>query len=207
MIILNIEQQSEAWCEARCGRVPGTRFKSLMMAETTQGYKDLVTNIATEIITGRMEETYSNANMEHGTETEPEARKEYETIFGVEVKTAGFIMRDEDDKYHNWIGISPDGLLPEDGILEIKCPLMRTHFEYIEANKLPSEYRYQVQGQLFVGGFQYADFMSYVEGMKPFIFRVFPDVELFKEFEIRLDKLILQIQNKLLTYNLYDYLR
>lgn len=207
MITLNVEQQSEAWCEIRCGRVTGTRFKSLMMAESTQGYKDLITNLACEIITGKQEETYSNANMEHGTETEPEARREYETIFGIEVKQTGFIMRDEDDKYHNWIGVSPDGLLPDNGILEIKCPLMKTHLEYIEANRLPLEYRYQVQGQLFVSGFNYADFMSYVEGMKPFIFRVFPDEELFKEFETRLDKLILQVQNKLLTYNLYDYLR
>jgi len=206
MIVLNIEQQSEAWFEARCGKVTGTRFKSLMMGESTQGYKDLITNIACEIITGKMEETYSNALMEQGLETEPEARKEYESIFGVEVATVGFVMRDEDDKYHEWIGISPDGILPDNGMIEIKCPLARTHLEYIEANKLPSEYRYQVQGQLFVSGFDYCDFMSYVNGMKPFIVHVLPDQELFREFEKRLDALIIQVQTKLLNYYKYQYL-
>lgn len=206
MIIYDIEQQSEAWHDARCGRVTGTRFKNLMSKETTDSYRDLVTNIACEIITGRAEETYSNALMEAGLETEPEARKEYETSFGVEVKQAGFIIPDEDHKYHQWIGISPDGLTPDNGMIEIKCPLMRTHFEYIEDGKLPAEYRYQIQGQLFVTGFDYCDFVSYVEGMKLFVVRVLPDTELFKEFETRLDKLIVQVLEKINMYNKYHYL-
>ena len=206
MIIHNIEQGSEAWFSARCGKVTGTRFKELMAGETTDTYKKLVTNIACEIITGAMEETYSNAIMEHGIETEPIARKEYESIFDTEVQLAGFITRDEDDKYHDWIGISPDGLLQDEGILEIKCPMARTHLEYIESNKLPTEYRYQVQGQLFVTGFKYCHFMSYVSGMKPFIIPVEPDLKLFEEFEKRLDLLIIHVQNKLETYHKYDYL-
>jgi len=204
MIVHNIEQKSEAWFEARCGRVTGTRFSSLVSGETTKGYRDLLTNIACEIITGKAEETYSNGIMEHGIETEPIARAVYESMFDCEVKTTGFITPEEDHKYHDWIGISPDGLLNE-GILEIKCPLMRTHFEYIEANKLPSEYRYQVQGQLFVTGLSYCHFMSYVEGMKPFVIPVVPDQELFAEFERRLDALIIQVQNKLETYHKYNY--
>lgn len=206
MIILNIEQQSEAWHEARCGRVTGTRFKSLVAKETTDAYKDLITNIACEIITGRAEETYSNAIMEYGLETEPEARKEYETYFGVEVQKIGFIIPDEDHRYHDWIGISPDGLTTENGMIEIKCPLMRTHLEYIEANKLPAEYRYQVQGQLFVTSLAYCDFMSYVPNMKSFIIRVYPDKGLFAEYEKLLDKLIIDVKNKLDIYKKYDYL-
>jgi len=205
MIILNIEQLSEAWFEVKCGRVTGTRFKDLVSGESTDTYKKLITNLACEIITGKMEVTYFNANMENGIETEPIARKEYESLFDVSVKLAGFIQPDEDHKYHDWIGISPDGILPDNGILEIKAPLMRTHFEYIEANKLPSEYRYQVQGQLFVTGFDYCHFMSYVEGMKPFIIPVYPDLELFKEFERRLDILIPQVKSKVETYHKYDY--
>jgi putative phage-type endonuclease len=205
MIILNIDQQSEAWFAARCGRVTGTRFGSLVAGESTKEYKNLITNLACEMITGKMEETYSNAIMEYGIETEPEARREYESLFEVEVKTAGFIIPDEDHKYAEWIGISPDGLLPESGMLEIKCPLMRTHLEYIEANKLPAEYRHQVQGQLFVTGFKYCDFMSYVPGMKSFIIRVTPDQELFTEFERRLDVLIQQVNKKLEIYKSYNY--
>ena len=206
MIIFNIEQQSEAWHEVRCGRVTGTRFKALMAGESTQTYKDLITNLACEIITKRAEETYSNAQMEHGIETEPDARKEYESYFSCEVKQVGFITPDEDNKYHNWIGISPDGVTEDNGMIEIKCPMMRTHLEYIEANKLPSEYRYQVQGQLFVTGFDYCDFMSFVEGMKPFIIRVLPDKDLFAKFEERLDILIEQVKEKIETYNKYEIL-
>jgi putative phage-type endonuclease len=174
-----------------------------MAKETTDSYKDLITNIACEIITGRMEETYSNAQMEYGIETEPEARVEYESITESEIKTVGFIKPDEDHKYHDWIGVSPDGIL-EDSMIEIKCPLMRTHLEYIEGKKLPAEYRYQVQGQLFVTGFKHCDFISYCKGMKPFIIRVYPDAELFIEFERRLDVLIEQVKQKLLTYQNYN---
>jgi putative phage-type endonuclease len=203
MIIHNIEQGSEAWFEARCGRVTGTRFKSLMMAETTQGYKDLVSNMVCEIITGRMEETYSNAAMEHGVETEPIARAAYEALFDVEVKTVGFVTPDEDHKYHEWIGVSPDGII-DDGLIEIKCPKMITHLGYIADDKLPSEYRHQVQGQLFVTGAAWCDFVSYVEGMKLFVVRVFPDKEMFKEFEERLDSVIKRVISKLESYKGYE---
>jgi putative phage-type endonuclease len=204
MITLNIQQKSEAWHEARCGRVTGTRFSQLVAGEKTKEYQKLISDITCEIITGRQEETYSNAIMENGIETEPDARAEYASLFGIEVKEVGFIIPDEEHKYHEWIGVSPDGVAAP-GMIEIKCPLMRTHLEYIEANRLPAEYRHQVQGQLFVTGFEFCDFVSYVEGMKPFIIRVYPDLELFKEFETRLDKLIIDVNKKLETYHKYDY--
>ena len=210
MIIHNIEQGSEAWFAIKAGKVTGTRFKALVAGESTTTYKDLVTNLTCEIITGRMEETYSNAAMQNGIDTEPLARTEYETEFDINVDTIGFISPDEDNKYAEWIGISPDGLFPTDqpyfGLLEIKCPLMRTHMNYLLANKLPSEYKHQVQGQLFVTELPYCDFMSYVPGMKPFIIRVLPDEELFKEYEKRLDILIEQVNKQLINYNQYDYL-
>lgn len=205
MIILNVEQGSEAWHKARCGRVTGTRFKALVAGESTATYKDLVTNIACEIITETTEPTFTSAAMQYGIDTEPKARELYESLFGVEVEQIGFIMPDEDNKYSEWVGISPDGVIDSKIELEIKCPMMKTHLDYIEKNKLPTEYRHQVQGQLFVTGFEYCDFMSYAEGMKPFIVRVFPDKELFKEYEARLDKLIIEVKQKLTIYNKYDF--
>jgi len=204
MIIHNFEQKSEAWHEARCGRVTGTRFKALVSGESTQTYKDLVTNIACEIITRRQEDTYTSPDMERGVELEPIARDLYSEIMGVNVQEIGFITPDEDNPYLEWMGISPDGVI-KNSLLEIKCPKARTHLEYIEANKLPSEYRYQVQGQLFVTGFEYCDFMSYSDGMKPFIIRVYPDYELFELFKTRLDKLIFDVKQKLNIYQKYDY--
>lgn len=210
MILHNIEQGSEAWFAVKAGRVSGTRFKALVAGESTATYKDLLDDISCEIITGKMEETYQNAIMLYGIETEPIARAEYESLFDMNVDTIGFVTPDEDHKYHEWIGISPDGMFPVDqpyyGLVEIKCPKSKTHLRYIEANKLPSEYRHQVQGQLFVTGLEYCDFMSFVPGMKPFIVRVLPDLDLFAEYEKRLDILISQVQQKLNNYNLYDYL-
>ena len=203
MIIHNIEQKSEAWHELRVGRITSTRFKQLMAGESTQTYKDLITNLACEILTNRQEEGYFSEDMLRGVELEPVARMLYEEIFEVQVKEIGFITPDEDNKYAEWVGISPDGMLDE-GMIEIKCPKAKTHLEYIEANKLPSEYRHQVQGQLYVTGAKFCDFMSYCEGMKPFIIRVYPDHELFKEFEARLDKLIVEVKEKLNKYNQYE---
>lgn len=205
MIIHNIDQQSEAWHEIRCGRVTGTRFKALVAKETTDTYKDLLTTIACEIITGKSDETYSNYNMEKGIEMEPIARIMYEEETGNQVKTAGFITRDEDDEFAEWIGISPDGLI-DNGLIEIKCPLMKTHMGYIMWNKLPAEYHYQVQGQLFVTGLKFCDFISYVEDMKPFIIRVYPEPDLFTIFEQRLRIAIPQVNELINQYHKYDYL-
>lgn len=204
MIIHNIEQGSEAWHEIRCGRITGTRFKALVAKETTDTYKDLLTNMACEIITYRAEETYSNAAMERGVEMEPIARLFYEEITGNKVKTAGFISPPEDTEFAEWTGISPDGLV-DDGLLEIKCPLMKTHMGYIMWNKLPTEYHYQVQGQLYVTGLRFCDFISYVEDMKPFIIRVYPEPELFQVFEQRLRIAIIQVKELLNDYHKYSY--
>jgi putative phage-type endonuclease len=205
MIILNIEQKSEAWYEARAGRVTSTRFKSLVAKETTDTYKDLITNLACEIITGRSDEGFSNALMEEAIAKEPIARLAYEVNMETAVRNVGFIIPDEGHKYHNWIGDSPDGLIIEDsGCIEIKCPLMRTHFEYIVNDKLPSEYRYQVQGHLFVTGLKYCDFVSYVDGMKLFVVRVYPDLELFAEYERRLDLLIPAVESAYKQYQEYN---
>jgi hypothetical protein len=76
---------------------------------------------------------------------------------------------------------------------------------YIMWNQLPTEYRYQVQGQLFVTGLKFCDFMSFVEDMKPFIIRVYPEPELFTFFEQRLRIAILQIKELLNQYHKYDY--
>ncbi|HBE41226.1 MAG TPA: hypothetical protein DDW27_08490 [Bacteroidales bacterium] len=203
MIKLNIDQGSEAWHEARTGRVTSTRFAALIMDATTVGYKNLVKDIVCEIITGKQEEGFSNKLMEEAKEMEPVARAAFEQIMEVDVSEVGFIIPDEDNRFHEWIGDSPDGAF-DNSCLEIKCPLARTHLDYITANKLPSEYRAQVQAHLFVGGFEKCYFMSYVEGMKPFIITVYPDDETHRLFELRLDMLILEVQSKLDKYNQYD---
>ena len=117
----------------------------------------------------------------------------------------GFVIPDEDNEFHEWTGVSPDSLINDDGLLEIKCPLRKTHLSYIEKNALPSNYRHQVQGQLFVTGLAYCDFMSFCERMKPFIIRVFPDLDLHELYKTELRELIKQVRAKIETYNKYSH--
>lgn len=204
MIKINCQQQTEAWHEARLGRITGTRFAQMMMGDSTKGYNDLILDIAGEILTGEAEETYTNEIMERGKDLEPEARQVFSDLYG-EVEECGFVIPDEKDPYHEWIGISPDGLL-ELGGLEIKCPLRKTHIGYIEKGVLPSEYRYQVQASLFVTGLDFWYFMSYYPNMKPFIIKVLPDLKVHEHFRIELEKIIGKILQRIELYNHYNYL-
>lgn len=190
MIAHRFEQHSEPWHLIRAGKVTGTRFATIMMGTSTKGYTDLVKELAGEFITGVQESSsYTNEWMQRGTELEPVAAQEYESLFDVEAEQCGFIEPDEDHEFFGFIGISPDRLLPDDGLLEIKCPKLTTHMSYIDANVLPGEYRNQVQGQLYVTGLKYVDFMSFYPGLKPFIVRVQKDPFLHEEFTRKLRQL------------------
>lgn len=204
MIKILIEQGSANWFSARLGRVTGTRFNSLMMTNSTKGYKDLISNIVCEMISGEFDEQFKTALMERGNEVEPEARDFYSHLFEVDVDQVGIIYPDEDNEFHEWVGISPDGLT--EGGLEIKCPLRKTHLNYIIGGILPKEYYWQVYGSLFVTGLPYWDFMSYFPDMKPFILRVYPDKEVFKKIEERLRITIGLIKERLEFYEGYNYI-
>jgi len=201
MIIVDIEQGSEAWHKLRAGMISGTRFSKVMAGDSTATYKDLITDLAGEIITGEVEETYTNAVMERGKELEPEARSLYTELIG-SVTEAGFCLM---DGHEDWIGVSPDGLTDK-GILEIKCPIRKTHINYIEKGTLPSIYKWQCHGNMMATGTEYCDFMSYYPDMKPFIIRVEPDKEMQSELLAEIDKTIDLVKDKIETYNQYEYL-
>ena len=207
MIKLLCEQRSEAWYQARIARVTGTSFSDLVAKKDTTGHQSLISNIACEIITETQEdiENYVNSDMQRGIDSEPLAKKQYKELFDCELTDVGFVIPDEDNEFNEWIGVSPDALINDDGLLEIKCPLRKTHISYIEKNALPSNYKHQVQGQLFVTGLAYCDFMSFCEGMKPFIVRVFPDLDLHELYKTELRELIKQVRAKIETYNKYSH--
>lgn len=208
MIKVHCEQRSEAWYSARSGRVTGTKFSDLLASKNTAAYRNLLADIVADIINENLEdeEGYVNEAMQRGIDLEPEARQMYCDLKSIVVDEIGFIIPDEDNKYHEWVGISPDGIIQSDnGMIEIKCPKKSTHLNYIVGGKLPSEYKHQVQGQLFVTGFDYCDFISYYPGLKPFIIRVYPDKELFTKFEEGLDCLIDDVKKMVESYNNYEH--
>ena len=108
---------------------------------------------------------------ERGKELEPDARACYAFHADCEPQTVGFVLRNED----RMCGASPDALVGAHGLLELKCPMAGKHMLYLAQDKLPTKYAAQVQGQLWITGREWCDFMSYYPGLPAFIHRVAPD--------------------------------
>lgn len=109
--------------------------------------------------------------MQQGIDREPEARRWYEWEYGVQVQQVGFILSD-----CGRFGCSPDGLIGENGIQELKCPDLDTHIGWLIDGKLPDEHKAQVHGELLVSGREFCDFISYVPPPpRPLVIRVEPD--------------------------------
>lgn len=168
------------WLAMRAGKFTGSRFADLM-ARTKSGpsasRQNLLATLAVERITRSCVETFTNAAMQRGTELEPVARSAYEMSRGVLVEEVGFIESPE----LSWcVGVSPDGLIGSDGLLEIKCPsAMAKHLEALRTCAHAVEYRWQVQGQLWVTERAWCDVVSFdprwPDGLQLAIHRVFRD--------------------------------
>ena len=131
--------------------------------------------------------------MQWGIDHEDEARNAYMARTGFLVDLSGFM-------YRNFlrVGCSPDGLIDQDGMLEIKCPTSTTHVEYLEAKNLPSKYRAQVQGQLWVSGRQWCDFVSFDPRMpgnlQLLIVRVQRDEDYIKTLKTEVTKFMEEVE-------------
>jgi hypothetical protein len=121
-MIFNFEQRSDEWFEVRRGKFTGSKFYNLMSKDTTSSYQNLINEVVYERLTNKTLESYQSADMLRGTELEPEAREDYEFVTGNKVEEVGFVSLDE------WVGVSPDGLISDDGMVEIKCTLGDTRF-------------------------------------------------------------------------------
>ena len=191
MITVDCVQGTPEWFAARCGIPSASNFDKIVTsagAPSKQAEKYMY-QLAAERVTGRTEESYSNAAMERGKETEAEARDLYEIITDERVDSVGICFKDED----KLVGASPDGLVGDEGSIEIKCPLSHTHVGYLINGGLPSEYFQQVQGQLYVTGRKWVDFISYFPGLKPLIVRVTRDEKFMKALEIELAVFLKQL--------------
>ncbi len=157
--LIQAEQRSEEWFKARLGRATASRFNDIM-ARTRSGYgaqrKNYKAELVVETLTGTQNEFYASTAMQWGTDTEPVARLAYILETGNEVEETGFWLDDE-----LGAGASPDGFVGEDGLLEIKCPNTATHLETLERKEVPFQYRAQVQGQMWITGRKWCDFVSY----------------------------------------------
>jgi len=190
MKIVECKQMSPAWYAVKCGLPSASSYDKIVTSkgESSKSKTNYLYRLAGETVTGVRTETYQSSIMEAAIVMEAEAREMYELITGNEVYQVGFCMADNERT-----GASPDGLIREDGQLEIKCPLLHTHIDYLLKKKLPTAYIQQVQGQLFVTGREWCDFMSYYPGIKPLIIRVERD----KAFILRLENELIKFYREL----------
>ena len=156
----DIAQGSDAWFADRIGKVTASRVADII-AKTKSGYstsrENYCVELALERITGKRSESFSNAAMTLGTETEPLARAEYEAMTCAIVDELGIVP-------HPSIlmtGASPDGLIDDDGLIEIKCPQSATHAKTLLSRKPDSKYITQMMWQMICTGRNYCDFVSF----------------------------------------------
>jgi putative phage-type endonuclease len=167
-------QRDPAWFAARLGKVTASRVADVL-ARTKTGYSSSRNNYASalmvERLTGAKAEEYTNAIMQRGIEIEPEARDAYAFYRGVDVVQVDFI----DHPTVDMSGASPDGLVGDDGLVEIKAPMTATHIDYLLGEPIPDKYYLQMQWQLACTGRKWCDFCSYdprlPEDMRIFIKR------------------------------------
>lgn len=170
--IFNCEQGSPDWFACRLGIPTASEFATVMakgrdggVSETRKKY---MLTLLGEELTGQVQDSYTNAHMERGKIMEDEARELYAMLRDCTPERVGFMRRGE-------CGASPDSLIGDDGLLEIKTKLPHLQLAVLLANKLPAEHKAQVQGQLLVSGRAWCDFVSYWPGLPPFIVREFRD--------------------------------
>lgn len=170
MLVHDFEQGSPEWFQARCGIATASEFSKIITTTgkpSTQREAYLNTKVAELLAGGEVEKWEGNQWTERGNELEANAVAYYEFINDAECKPVGFVTDDE-----RTYGASPDRLIGDDGLLEVKCPAPHTHVSYLREGKLPTNYFIQVQGQLLVTERKWCDFISYHPKIKSFIVRV-----------------------------------
>ena len=184
MNVVDCQQGTLEWLAARAGKVTASMISAVLMDPKTAGYRDYQAQLVAEILTGKPQGSdYTNAAMQFGTETEPLARSAYEAHTGFSVDEVGMVI-------HPTIGASgasPDGLVGDSGLVEIKCPKVATHLAYLVAGVVPTTYKNQMSWQMACTGRDWVDFVSFrpdlPENLQLFVVRYQRDPAKIAELE------------------------
>lgn len=209
MKVIDCEQNSAEWLAARCGSLGASSIAD-MVAKTRTGWGasrfNLAAKLVCERLTGTPQESYTNAAMQWGHDTEPQARAMYEFMRDVAVQQVGLVLHPSISKSH----ASPDGLVGDDGLIEIKCPNTATHIETLLSEDVEGRYVKQMQWQMACCGRAWCDFVSFdprlPAEMQMFVQRVRRDDEFIAELErearlflAEIDKTIATLSDKYLS--------
>ena len=192
-------QGSPEWLQVRLGKVTASRVADLT-ARTKTGWGASRANYAAELIaerlTGCTAPSFTNAAMQHGTLCEPLARQAYQDRHGVLVTEIAFVEHPE----IAMSGASPDGLVGDDGLIEIKCPNTATHLDTLLGEPIPAKYVTQMMWQLACTGRQWCDFASFdprlPENMQLHVQRVHRDVSMILDLEQQVTEFLAEIDAK-----------
>jgi len=175
--IINCEQGTEEWFRARAGIPTASEFSTVMAkgrgGEDSKTRRTYMLKLAGEIITGEPTEGYTNAHMERGHALEDEGRAAYQFQTGNQMKQVGFIRNG--DK-----GCSPDSLIGDNGMLEIKTKLPHLLLDCILKGNFPAEHKAQCQGALWVAEREWIDIAVYWPKLPLFVCRAARDEEYIK---------------------------
>lgn len=187
-----IEQGSEAWHQLRLGKITASRIADVMAQVKTgeaASKADYRIELVCERLTGKPTESYTNAHMERGTELEPFARAWYEVERNEFVKQVPFI----DHPTIKNAGASPDGIIGE-GLIEIKCPMAKTHIKYLLDDKVPTKYMPQMAWQMACTHSKWVDFISFCPELPK-------DMQLFIKRYERDDAYIAELEAKVIEFD------
>ena len=192
-----VEQGSPEWFQMRLGKVTASRVADIL-AKTKTGpsasRQNYLIELAIQRTTGIIQESYSNSAMEWGTQTEPQARVAYEVATNNFVDQVAFI----DHPSIKWFGCSPDGLVSDRGLVEIKCANSATHWEYFKSKKPPQKYFIQMQAQIAVTNKDWCDFVSFDPRMPDrsqlLIVRIDRDEAFIAEMEAEIKKFLDEVE-------------
>jgi putative phage-type endonuclease len=197
----DIIQGSDEWKALRLGKVTASRVADVV-ARTKSGYGASRANYAAQIIAERLtgapiESSFTTPAMQHGVDTEPEARNAYQFYHGVTVEQVAFVEHPTIGD----VGCSPDGLVGDDGLVEIKCPNTATHLETLLGQDVPGKYQTQIQFQMACTGRQWCDFISYdprmPEHMRLFVRRVYREDARIAELETEVIAFLKEIKSRI----------
>ena len=153
MKIHNFEQRTEDWYNIRKGKM--TASNAEIIIANGKGLETYIYNLMAEYYSSAEKENYINADMQRGIDLEPEAKIEFQFYTGLDIKEVGCVELNE------YILASPDGLIGDDGLIEIKCPNDSIYFKLLLSNNIKPEYIAQMQMQMYVTERQYCYFVSY----------------------------------------------
>lgn len=197
-----MEQRSPEWFAARLGSVTASRVSDALAGQDTAARRNYLVQLVTERLTGIQQESFTNAAMQWGIETEPFAK----VIYQASLKGDAFVSDAPFVKHPTieWFGASPDGYV-EDGLVEIKCPNSVTHIDYVIDGKVPTKYKKQMLAQLACTGRKWCDFVSFdprvPEHLQLFVVRFQPKKEEIQKLEEGVQKFLDEVNKAMEALN------